>query len=75
MNSKPYRLTPQDPLDEPFVLAAQINPTIANTGYQFEVCDLPPNLYLVLLSQAEKQKLIHDKSWVFLPNNCFLFCD
>ncbi|MEM9540705.1 MAG: hypothetical protein AAGA60_14525, partial [Cyanobacteria bacterium P01_E01_bin.42] len=71
LQGKSYRLTPPDPLDEPLVLAEQINPTIANTGYQFEVCDRPPKLYLLLLSQAEKQKLIRDKSWVFLPKNGF----
>ena len=75
LNGKPYSLTPLDPLDEPLVLAGQINPTIAKTGYQFEVCDVPPSLYLVLLSPAEKQKLIHDKGWVFLPKRWAFFSD
>ena len=74
LNDKLHRLNPEDPIDEPLVLAGQINPLISHTGYQFEICDAPPHLYLVLLSKEEKQKLMDDKKWAFLPDN-WLVCN
>ncbi|MEM9539159.1 MAG: hypothetical protein AAGA60_06560 [Cyanobacteria bacterium P01_E01_bin.42] len=65
---------------EPSVLAVQINPIIYKTGYQFELLsgrdisweydrDERYDLYIILLSEEEKQQLAEDKNSLF---NTFL---
>ena len=56
--------------DDPLLLAGQINPIIADTGYQYEFCTNDYNDgFLVLLSEDEKQKLMDKKGWNF--QNCW----
>ncbi|MDJ1184743.1 hypothetical protein [Roseofilum casamattae] len=59
--------------DDLFILAAQINPMILDTGYQFEFCYYDwgeyNDAFLILLSEQEKQKLKDKYKWDF--HNCF----
>ena len=55
--------------DDPWILSGQLNPIIADTGYQFEFCYYECNLgFLILLSEQEKQKLI-DRQNLILENS------
>ena len=63
--NKQYELVPNGPPYDHLILAEDINPLILPTGYQFVQLDLCPDIYLMLLSEVEKQKLIKDKGFVF----------
>ncbi|OJJ22261.1 hypothetical protein BI308_19785 [Roseofilum reptotaenium AO1-A] len=68
LNQKTCSLAIKGPPDDPWILAGQINPMIADTGYQFESCsDGYPDEFMVFLSEDEKQKII-DKKGLTLEN-------
>ena len=70
LNQKTCSLAIKGPPDDPWILAGQINPMIADTGYQFESCsDGYPDEFIVFLSEDEKQKIIEQKGLVF--QNCW----
>ena len=63
LNNQECEIDPQETWHDPVLVAAQINPIIYNTGYQFEFWDLSPDIYIVFLSKKEKTKLINDGNW------------
>lgn len=63
--NKQYELVPNGPSDDHLILAEDINPIISPTGYQFVQLDLDPTVFLMLLSDVEKQKLVNDKGFDF----------
>ncbi len=54
-----------DPWEDPGKLAPQINPLIAQTGYQFEVWNQHPDCIVAVLSSEEKQRLQSERKWAF----------
>ncbi|MDB9516484.1 hypothetical protein PN466_05885 [Roseofilum reptotaenium CS-1145] len=70
LNSKICSLVIEDAPDNPLTLAGQINPIIAETGYQFEsYSNCRSNLLILLISEQEKQKIIPINGWEF--ENCW----
>ncbi len=54
-----------EPWKYPGKLAPQINPLIAQTGYQFEGWNQYPGCIVVALSSEEKQRLQAERNWFF----------
>ena len=63
LNNQKYKIDPQKTWYDPTLVAKQINPLIRKTGYQFEFWNLSPVIYIVLLAEEEKTKLINDGNW------------
>ena len=70
LNGKSCCLVTAGPPDDPWILAGQLNPIIADTGYQFESCsDDYPDEFIILLSEKEKKKIIQNRGLTFW--NCW----
>lgn len=54
-----------NPWEDPYELAPQINPLIAQTGYQLEIWDLYPNCLVAVLTSEEKQRFQSERDWNF----------
>jgi hypothetical protein len=54
-----------DPWEDPYELSPQINPLIAQTGYQFEIWDLSPDCLVAVLTSEEKQRFQSGRDWNF----------
>lgn len=65
-NNKEYDLSPEGGCDDPLILARQINPILSESGYQFELFALAPDVFMVVLTTEEKEKLAREKQWNFV---------
>ena len=50
---------------DPSMLTNEINPLILQTGYQFEIRDLSPTVWVLVLTPDEKQRLEKEQFWKF----------
>lgn len=64
LNGQSLSFVPEGLPDDPLILASQINPMIAETGYQFKQWDLSPDVLVFAMTTEEVDRL----GWRFLPD-------
>lgn len=64
LNGRSFSFIPEGPPDDPLILTSQLNPMIADTGYQFKQWDLSPDVFILAMTTEEVERL----GWRFRPD-------